>query len=123
MTHEPLSDINILSASPLHSYTCVFHWFMLLVYHLKSGRLVWSPTSKPIETAKKFCSGFLFEKTGLRIDQPKPQGGTSSTGNIARQCFSNKSDFITWVFHLIPTDFREYIAIVQMNLSHLNKHL
>ena len=117
MTHEPLSDINILSASPLHSYTCVFHWFMLLVYHLKSGRLVWSPTSKPIETAKKFCSGFLFEKTGLRIDQPTPQGGTSSTGNIARQCFSNKSDFITWVFHLIPTDFREYIAIVQMNLS------
>ena len=51
ITHEPLSDINILSASPLHSYTCVFHWFMLLVYHLKSGWLVWSPTSKPIETA------------------------------------------------------------------------
>ena len=40
MTHEPLSNINILSASHLHSYTCVFHWFMLLVYHLKSGRLV-----------------------------------------------------------------------------------
>ena len=52
------------------------------------------------KTAKKFCSGFLFKKTGLRIDQPTPQGGTSSTGNIARQCFSKYSDFNIWVFHL-----------------------
>ena len=72
-----------------------------MVTHFKTNR-----------NSKKFCSGFLFEKTGLRIDQPTPQGGTSSTGNIARQCFSNKSDFITWVFHLVPTDLRKYIAII-----------
>ena len=77
ITHEPVSDMNILSASPLHSYTCLLHWFMLLVYHLQSARFVWSPTSKPVETAR----------TGLRIDQPTSQGGTTSTGNIARQCF------------------------------------
>ena len=34
ITHEPVSDKNIMSASPLHSYTSVFRWFMLLVYHL-----------------------------------------------------------------------------------------
>ena len=78
MTHQPLSDVNILSASPLHSYTCVFHWFILLVYHLKSGSLVWSPT------------GFLFEKTCLRIDQPTPQGGTSSTGILLGNVFPIK---------------------------------
>ena len=33
ITHEPVSDKNILSASPLHGYICVFRWFMLLVYH------------------------------------------------------------------------------------------
>ena len=90
MTHEPLSDINILSASPLHSYTCVFHWFMFLVYPLKSGRLVWSPTSKPIETAKKFCSGFLFEKTGLRIDQLTPQGRLLQQGILLGNVFPIK---------------------------------
>ena len=114
ITHEPVSDMNILSASPLHSYTCLFHWFMLLVYHLQSARFVWSPTSKPVETA---CTEFLFQKTGLRIDQPTSQGGTTSTGNIARQCFPNKREFITWVFSLIPPEFRDNIGIIQMNLS------
>ena len=117
ITHEPVSDMNILSASPLHSYTCLFHWFMLLVYHLQSARFVWSPTSKPVETARKFCTEFLFQKTGLRINQPTSQGGTTSTGNIARQCFSSKREFITWVFSLIPPEFRDNIGIIQMNLS------
>ena len=36
LTHEPTSTINILPASPLHSYTCIFRWFNLLVYHLNS---------------------------------------------------------------------------------------
>ena len=90
MTHEALSDINILSASPLHSYTCVFHWFMLLVYHLKSGKVSMVTHFKTNRNSQKFCSGFLFEKTGLRIDQPTPQGGTSSTRNIARYVFPLK---------------------------------
>ena len=28
ITHTPLSDINILSASPLHGYLRIFGWFM-----------------------------------------------------------------------------------------------
>ena len=39
LTHEPTSTINILPASPLHSYTCIFKWFTLLVYHLSCGEL------------------------------------------------------------------------------------
>ena len=74
ITHEPVSDKNMLSASPLHSYTCVFRWFMLLVYHLQSGKLVWSPTSNADNASNKFCSDFFFEKTGLRIDQPTSDG-------------------------------------------------
>ena len=76
ITHEPVSDLNILSASPLLSYTCLFYWFMLLVYHLQSGRFVWSTTLKPVKTA--FCSEFLkTAKTGFRIDQPTSQDGTT----------------------------------------------
>ena len=37
LTHEPLSGINVISASPLHSYICIFRWFMTLYQALKSG--------------------------------------------------------------------------------------
>ena len=72
-------------------------------------------------TVSKICMvtqrEFLFQKTGHQIDQPTSQGGTTSTGNFARQCFSNKREFITWVFSLIPPEFRDNIGIIQMNLS------
>ena len=41
LTHEPISDIDVISASPLHSYTWVFRWYMILVYHLQSGSNKW----------------------------------------------------------------------------------
>ena len=45
LTHQPVSDINVNSASPLHSYACFFRWYMLLVYHIHSDSKKWSPTS------------------------------------------------------------------------------
>ena len=32
LTHQPISDIDIICSSPLHSYLCIFRWFMILVY-------------------------------------------------------------------------------------------
>ena len=49
LTHEPVSTINITPASPLHSYTFIFKWFNLLVYHLNCGKYKWSPTSPTIK--------------------------------------------------------------------------
>ena len=86
LTHEPFSEIETIPGSPLHSYTCVFRWFMTLVYHLHSGSNKWSPTSVKVRNALKFVREFLQEKTGLKIDQPSSDGGTTSTGNIAREC-------------------------------------
>ena len=45
LTHPPISDKDILPASPLHSYLCVFRWLMLVIYHLDAGTTKWSPTS------------------------------------------------------------------------------
>ena len=117
ITHEPISDIDILPASPLHSYTCIFRWFMLVIYHLQSGTRKWSPTSKKIQDSMKFTRTFLEEKTGFRIDQPSKDGGTTSTGNIARQCFLNCHDFIFWVNSLIPTEMRAKVIVIHTNLS------
>ena len=62
----------------------------------------------------KFTREFLQEKLGL--DQPTPDGGTTSTGKIARLCFQNENDFIFWVTSIIPTDVRECIRTIHMNL-------
>ena len=116
ITHEPVSEKDIIPAAPLHSYTCIFRWYMMLIYHLQSGKFKWSPTSKHIEASKKFCSDFLFEKTGFRIDQVSSEGGTTSTGNIARQCFSNQKQFF-FVSSLIPTEFRDNMFTMLTNIS------
>ena len=117
LTHEPLSEIETIPASLLHSYTCVFRWFMTLVYHLHSGSNKWSPTSAKVRNSLKFVRDFLQEKTGLKIDQPSSDGGTTSTGNIARECFSNKNNFIHWITTLVPADFHDSLTKILNNLS------
>lgn len=117
ITHQPISNIDIISASPLHSYTCCFRWFMLVIYHLQSGTFKWSPTSKYIQQSMKFTREFIEEKTGMRIDQPSSDGGTTSTGNIARSCFMNKKNFGEFIATLIPIVYRQPINEILNNLS------
>ena len=85
-----ISNINIVPASPLHAYTCIFRWFNLLIYHLNVGTLKWSPSSASIKSSMIFVITLVQEKTGLRIDQPDPRGGTTSTGSVARRAFSEE---------------------------------
>ena len=101
LTHEPISTINITLASPLHSYTCIFRWFNLLVYHLNCSKLKWSTTSTDIRQFMIFVRNLVQEKTRLKVDQPDPSGGTTSTRSIARRAFSNESKFIECVSSLV----------------------
>ena len=55
----------------------------------------------------KFSRELLQEKTGMKIDQPTSEGGTTSTGNIERSCFMNKNNFIKWILTLIASEFRD----------------
>ena len=90
---------------------------MTLVYHLHSGSNKWSPTSAKEKNSLKFVRDFLQEKTGLKIDQPSSDGGTTSTGNLARECFSNKNNFIHWITTLVPADFHDSLTKIINNLS------
>ena len=117
LTHLPMSNIDILSASPLHSYLCVFRWFMLLVYHLDAGQRKWSPISPKIHQSINRMRNLLLEKNGLHIDIPSCDGGTSSTGNVARSCFHNEKDFITWATSSLLPENKTSIALIQKNLS------
>ena len=113
LTHEPASTINITPPSPLHSYTCVFRWFNLLIYHLNSGELKWAPTSPTIHQSMIFVRNVVQERTGLKIDQPDPSGGTTSTVSVARRALSTESQFIECVSSLVEPQHKEALSKLQ----------
>ena len=46
-------------------------------------------------------------KTILKIDQPDPSDGTTSTGSVARRTFSSESQFIECVSSLVEQQHKE----------------
>ena len=70
---------------------------------------------------KVFVRDFLHEKTGIRIDFPNSQGGTSTTGNVARQCFYPKceepSNYLRRTLTLLPNGCRDSFATIHSNLG------
>ena len=117
LTHLPMSNIDILSASPLHSYLSEFSLFMLLIYHLDAGQRKWSLTSPKIHQSMNRMRSLLLEKTGLHVDISSYDGGTSSTGNVARSCFHNEKDFTRWATSSLLPEDKSSIALIQKNLS------
>ena len=117
LTHLPVSTINITPASPLHSYTCIFRWFNLLVYHLNCGKFKWSPTSPTIKQSMIFVRTLVQEKTGLKVDQPDASGGTTSTGSVARRAFSNESQYIECCLSVVEESYKEPLSKLHTQLS------
>ena len=76
LTHRPISEKDIISASPLHAYLRTFSWFLILVSHLQAGSIIkWSPSSSKVLTAKKFITSLIEEKLNIVIDMPSVPGG------------------------------------------------
>ena len=117
LTHQPISTIDINSASPLHSYTCVFRWYNLVIYHLSSKTTEWSPTSARIKSSMRFVRAIIQEQTGLKVDQPDSRGGTSSTGNVARKAFSDKCKYLECVLSLVDVQHRAALSRIHAQLG------
>ena len=117
LTHLSVSTINITPASPLHSYTCIFRWFNLLVYHLNCGKFKWSPTSPTIKQSMIFVRTLVQEKTGLKVDQPDASGGTTSTGSVARRAFSNESQYIECCLSVVEESCKAPLSKLHTQLS------
>lgn len=81
---------------------------MLLIGHLNAGVTKWSPSSLTVRNAKNFVCSLLKEKLNIYIDDASSQGGTSTTGNIARRCLTrkndNENDFLYWILTTISTE-------------------
>ena len=122
LTNPPTSDKDILSASPLHAYLRSFSWFLTLISHLQTGHTHrWAPSSKKVTDARKLITSLIDEKLNISIDQPSAQGGTSTTGNIVRQCFrrgdDDKEDFLYWILTFVPSEAKTHVATIYNNLG------
>ena len=64
------------------------------------------------------------KKTGLKIDQPDPRGGTTSTGGVARRAFSDDTEFIECILPLIFDTFESLFVMFSIALeSHHDNNL
>ena len=57
------------------------------------------------------------KKTGVKIDQPDPRGGTTFPGDVARRAFSDDTEFIECIFPLTDTENRDPLSKVHTQLS------
>ena len=123
ITYQPTSNIDIIAASPLHAYLCVFRWFVQLIYHLDTGHKVWEPSNSKVNTSMKRVRAILQERCNFSVDIASSQDGTSTIGNIARDCFLNKRDILMWATSSINPSDKVSIEKIQTNLSVLLRFL
>ena len=80
IAHEPILETNIMATSPLHSYTCVFRWHMLLIYHLNAGKFMtafpWANITPSLHKLLAHCIELIRdcdEAYGLKKIIPKKE--------------------------------------------------
>ena len=78
----------------LHALLRGLNYCLKLVYKLSAGVDEWkenSQTKAKVRVAKKFIQETIKAKTGLTVDKLAPVGvgGTTTTGNMARQLLSD----------------------------------
>ena len=90
---------------------------MLVIYHLDAGTTKWSPTSSQVQKSLNRMRYLLLNETSYHIDLPFCDGGTSSTGIFARDCFINKRDFLRWAASTIAPEYKEKLVTTHTNLD------
>ena len=120
ITHPPASDKDIVSASPLHAYLRCFAWFFKLICHLVAGETDnWSSSS--VSETKRVIISFIKERLSILIDAPSIQGGTSTTGNVARKCLTRDDDkdkdFLYWILTLVPQEYTQAVTDIYNNIG------
>ena len=59
----------------------------------------------------------LLKETSYHIDIPSCDGGTSYSGNVAKDCFNNKRDFLRWAKSTIAPEDKENLITIHTNLG------
>ena len=89
LTQNPISTLSISTFPILHALLRGLDYCLKIVYKLKGGVTAWKQNSKQkerVDAAKRKVQDYIKSKTGMVVDKPDPvgAGGTTTTGNIAR---------------------------------------
>ena len=74
-------------------------------------------SSSQVQKSMNRMPNLLLKETSYHIDLPSCDGGTISTGNVARDCFNNKRDFLRWVTSTIAPEDKEKLTTIHTNLG------
>jgi hypothetical protein len=113
----------IWAARPLHKRSRAHSWSETFTYRLaaKPPVLKWKgghfteSERKRLDVSRKHCINTIKESTGILIDTPTSNGGTSDSGNTAWRYFS--FEVFPVLQSLIPEKYREQYTYVHYYLS------
>ena len=103
VTNRPIASPSqtVHSVQILHGLLRSFDMFMKTAIHVKAGVFDWSeaPSSRNkqfLDAAKLEVQGNIFSATGIKWDYPDKagKGGTTTTGNVARQLLHHQREVI-----------------------------
>jgi hypothetical protein len=124
LTHKPITtDESTLKApKTLHVRMRCEDWFQGLIYRARAKVLKMGPGSRysveekaAIEQSKTDWIDEIRTDTGMLMDSPCPNGGTSDTGNNAFRFFSPK--IVPALKKLLPDDCRNEIIAIHHGFS------
>lgn len=80
--------------SPLHAYIRTMEMTLKIAYRLSMQKPTWRVSTKNIEVKQREenIRSALKEQLGLRISEPRPGGGNSNSGNVARRFFQENDE-------------------------------
>lgn len=80
--------------SPLHAYIRSMELMLKISYRLSMSKPTWKVSKKNTEVKQREenIRSALKEQLGLRISEPRPGGGNSNSGNVARRFFQERDE-------------------------------
>ena len=123
LTQKPITKYDIKVFPILHATLRAMDWVLKIVYHLAAGVRSWKENflnEAKIKKAKEKVQFYLYEKTGIRVDEPDPvgKGGTSTTGPISKRLLHD-SQTRQVLMECVPAkgDDRPHLSQIVSNVS------
>jgi hypothetical protein len=124
LTQKPITtDESVLSASKtLHERMRSEDWFQRVIYRARAKVLKMGPGSRysveekaALELSKKDWIDAVRQDTGMLMDSPCPDGGTTDTGNTAFRFFS--PEIVPTLKRLLPDECRDQVVEIHHKFS------
>ena len=120
VTSQPIATNQAFSVQILHALLRTFDHFMKTAVHVKAGVFDWSEApshnTRFLNNAKKELQEKIASETGIQWDIPDKtgKGGTTTTGNIARELLHSRR---AQIISELPSNYQDIFSYYGQHLS------